>query len=328
MDEWQFIKSIQPSYYRQSTLIKGVSDDAAVFRPTDKDVVTAVDTMVEGVHFSRKTMEPYHIGYRVLAANLSDLAAMASTPAFYLVSIVIPEGWSELELKELYSGMQDLASFYKMDLIGGDTVSGSELSISVTVIGYVEKEKARYRSQAEPGDIVFATGTLGDSRAGLEVLLNGLSKEVASEEFFIERHRTPDPRVSFALALDKIPRTALNDISDGVANEANEIAEASCVDVHLDMDKLPFTSAMKELFPDTYKEWMLSGGEDFELVGAVEKSWWPTVQQIAEKTGVKVSKIGSVQTMERKEPCVYLHEDGKKKVLTKSGYTHLKKKGE
>ncbi|ASF37981.1 thiamine-monophosphate kinase [Halobacillus halophilus] len=327
MDEFQFIQSIQPSYYRQSTLIKGVSDDAAVFRPTDKDVVTAVDTMVEGVHFSRKTMEPYHIGYRVLAANLSDLAAMASTPAFYLVSIVIPEGWSEQELKELYSGMQHLASLYKMDLIGGDTVSGSELSISVTVIGYVEKDRARYRSQAEPGDIVFATGTLGDSRAGLEILLNGSSGE-ASEKFFIERHRTPDPRVFFALELEEIPRIALNDISDGVANEANEIVEASHVDLHLDMDKLPFTSSIKDLFPDTYKDWILSGGEDFELVGTVEEALWPKVQQAAKKTGVKVSQIGSVQAMKKKDPIVYLHEGGKKNVLMKSGYTHLKTKGE
>ena len=327
MDEFQFIQSIQPSYYRQSTLIKGVSDDAAVFRPTDKDVVTAVDTMVEGIHFSRKTMEPYHIGYRVLAANLSDLAAMASSPAFYLVSIVIPEGWSEWELKELYTGMQDLASLYQMDLIGGDTVSGSELSISITVIGYVEKDRARYRSQAEPGDVVFATGTLGDSRAGLEILLNGLSGE-ASEEFFIERHRTPDPRVFFALELEAIPRIALNDISDGVANEANEIAEASRVDLHLDMDKLPFKSSIKDLFPDTYKDWILSGGEDFELIGTVEESLWPKVQQAAIKTGVKVSQIGSVQAMKKKDPHVYLHEGGKKNLLKKSGYTHLKTKGE
>ncbi len=86
MDEFSFIRSIQPSTYSQSSLIKGVSDDAAVFRQPSEDIVTTVDTMVEDVHFSKKTMDPYHVGYRALAANLSDLAAMGSTPAFYLVS--------------------------------------------------------------------------------------------------------------------------------------------------------------------------------------------------------------------------------------------------
>ena len=132
MDEFKFIDSIKQNTYKQSSLIKGIGDDAAVFRQNYQDVVTAVDTFVENVHFSRKTMDPYHIGYRVLAANISDMAAMGATPAYYMISIVIPENWSEAELQEIYQGMGGIASTYKMDLIGGDTVGGSELLVLLT----------------------------------------------------------------------------------------------------------------------------------------------------------------------------------------------------
>src|SRR5690625_3168527 len=144
MDEFSFINSIQQSFYRQSSLIKGIGDDAAVFRQPSEDIVTAVDTFVEGIHFTRETMPPYYIGYRVLAANLSDLAAMGAVPAFYLVSIIIPDSWETKKIQKIFYGMKSLSQQFKLDLIGGDTVSGEELSISLTVIGSVKREKVSY----------------------------------------------------------------------------------------------------------------------------------------------------------------------------------------
>src|SRR5699024_8531183 len=144
--------------------------DAAVFRQTHQDIVTAVDTFVEDIHFSKKTMQAYHVGYRVLAANLSDMAAMGAKPAYYLTSIVVPEHWSMGELSSIFKGMKSLASNYNIDLIGGDSVSGEKLVISITVIGFVDKNKARFRHDAQAGDIVFVTGTLGDSQAGFYIL--------------------------------------------------------------------------------------------------------------------------------------------------------------
>ncbi|KHE69642.1 thiamine-phosphate kinase, partial [Halobacillus sp. BBL2006] len=299
----------------------------AVFRPSGQDVVTAVDTMVDGVHFSLETMEPYHIGYRALAANISDLAAMGSVPAFYLVSIVVPSNWGSAGLEELYKGMNDLAENYKMDVIGGDTVSGSQLSVSITVVGYVDKDKARYRSAAQSGDVVFVTGTLGDSRAGLECLLKGSSINEEDKAFLINRHRMPEPRAAFAQSLYGIDRVVLNDISDGIANEANEIAEASQVDLHIEKQQIPYTPSLKDFFPDDYEEWMLSGGEDFELMGTVSSHDWLEVVKAAEKSGVTVSQIGVVKDRQKETPRVYLHEHEKSEVVTKSGYTHLKKKG-
>ncbi|SFK47989.1 thiamine-monophosphate kinase [Halobacillus dabanensis] len=328
MDEFSFIKSIKPGFYRQSSLIKGINDDAAVIRPTGEDIVTAVDTMVEGVHFSKETMQPYHVGHRVLAANISDLAAMGSTPAFFMVSLTIPSSWNQEELEELYEGMKQLAHLYKMDLIGGDTVSGSELSVTVTVIGTVPKGKARYRSAAKPDDVLFVTGTLGDARAGLEWLLNGEPKVDEDVAYLVKRHRTPSPRVEFAQSLVSLSRLTLNDVSDGIANEANEIAEASDVDLLIDAGKLPFSKAVFRKHPERFEEWMFSGGEDFELLGTVSEEDWPLVEKAARNIGLPVTRIGEVAIKREVSPKVWIRRDEHMEVLGPSGYTHLKEKGE
>ncbi|MBD1224647.1 thiamine-phosphate kinase [Virgibacillus halodenitrificans] len=321
MDEFAFIDSIKQRSYKQSSLLKGIGDDAAVFRQTSEDIVTAVDTFVEGVHFSRDTMQPFHIGYRALAANISDLAAMGATPAFFLTSIVKPESWHVQEVEEVFIGMKELANSYGMDLIGGDTVSGKELTISITVIGYVPGGRARYRSVAQKDDIVFVTGTLGDSRAGLHLLTeNNLYEHT---EFFIQRHRTPTPRVEFAKSLINISRIALNDISDGIANEAAEIAEASNVGMLLYDESIPTSSFFTQFSMKQQHEWKYFGGEDFELMGTVSRQDWPSVKQAAEKTNTNLSEIGIV-TEKNKNSNVFIMKDNIKQGLNKCGYTHFR----
>ncbi|UJL48171.1 thiamine-phosphate kinase [Virgibacillus sp. NKC19-16] len=321
MDEFSFIDSIRQQFYRQPTLMKGIGDDAAVFRQHTQDIVTAVDTFVEDIHFSKNTMEAYHVGYRALAANISDLAAMGASPAFYLVSIVIPESWSERELAHIFTGMKELASLYKMDLIGGDTVSGNELILSVTVIGYADKGKARYRSTARDGDIAFVTGTLGDSRAGFHILTS--EGDYRDARYFIERHQSPSPRVEFAKGLNKLSRTALNDISDGLASEATEIAEASQVTITIHDDYIPTSKSFNQFPEDLQHKWKLYGGEDFELLGTVSSSDWEIVKEIADETNTKISKIGYV-TVDADYGGIFLVQHNKRERIYKKGYTHLK----
>lgn len=323
MDEFSFINSIKQQTYKQSSVIKGIGDDAAVFRNTTQDIVTAVDTFVEGVHFSKLTMEPFHIGYRSLAANISDLAAMGATPSFYLVSIVIPKAWTDQELNQVYNGMDNLAATHKMDLIGGDTVSGKELSISITVIGYVNKDKARYRNSAKIDDIVFVTGTLGDSQAGFHLLNN--PGHYIDEEYYYQRHRMPEPRVTFAKELECISRVALNDISDGIANEVYEIAEASKVSITFYEEELPTSTSYHQFPLECQHEWKLFGGEDFELVGTVSKGEWDTVKAIAAQTCTPLKEIGYVTSSRNNEHGVFgINRNNKKILLEKKGYTHLK----
>src|SRR5690625_1964019 len=137
MEEFSLIQALKQSYYTNSTLIRGIGDDAAVFRQSSEDIVTAVDTFVENIHFSRKTMSSFDIGYRALAANISDMAAMGALPAFYLTSIVVPKTWVEHEILSIFDGMKSLASEYGMDLIGGDTVRSEEQTSELQSRGHL-----------------------------------------------------------------------------------------------------------------------------------------------------------------------------------------------
>ncbi|WP_439312497.1 thiamine-phosphate kinase [Virgibacillus sp. W0181] len=321
MNEFAFINAIKQKSYKQPSVIKGIGDDASVIRQMSQDIVTAVDTFVEGIHFTQKTIVPFDIGYRALAANVSDLAAMGSVPAFYLVSITVPKTLSETSLINIFKGMKSLASDYGMDLIGGDTVSGYELSISVTVIGYVERGKARYRSLARVNDVVFTTGTIGDSRAGLHVLQH--PGDYKDKQFFIDRHVRPEPRVQFSRGIAELNRVALNDVSDGIANEAGEIAEASNVDIVLDPELIPESPFFTQFSSKLQYEWKLFGGEDFELLGTVPQADWNAVQTCAEKNNLRITKIGKVICSAEGGGRVYAKKGNQLTLLERKGYTHL-----
>lgn len=321
MEEFSFIESIRQSYYKQSSLIKGIGDDAAVLRNPSQDLIVSVDTLAEEVHFSRTTMSLFDIGYKALAANVSDLAAMGARPAFYLVSIAISEEWSMSDVQEIFRGMRCLGDAFGMDLIGGDTVSSNSLVVSVTVMGYTDTGRACYRSTAQENDVVFVTGTLGDSAAGLHFLLN---PELVHENraYFEERHQRPSPRTLFANELARSVRVTLNDISDGIASEANEIAEASDQDLQIQYEKIPVHEGLKHF--EQSKSWVLSGGEDFELIGTVARKDWPFVQQAAEKANILVTEIGVVSRKIAEQGQAWLNNGGKIEQLQKSGYNHFK----
>lgn len=321
MDEFSFIDEIKQSYYRQPSLIKGIGDDGAVTQPNGQNVVFVKDMFVEGIHFAAHTMSPFHIGYKSLAANISDLAAMGAQPAFYLVAISIPKEWPLKKIATIFQGMKRLANKYQMDLIGGDTVSGSELVISITAIGYAEDNKARYRSDASVGDIVFVTGTLGDSQAGLHILNN--PGAYLDESYYLMRHQMPSPRVEFALELIRLPRLSLNDISDGIASEVHEIADASKVTIVIQENKIPVHSSYGQFDTNKQFKWKLFGGEDFELVGTVPKQHWNCVQEAATLHQIKVSKIGYVVEQDSRSNVLLQLENGKKVSLQKDGYNHL-----
>lgn len=320
MDEFAFINTITPNAYRQSALLKGIGDDAAVFRQTTKDIATAVDTFVEDVHFTKQTMSMYHVGYKCLAVNISDLAAMGARPVFYLVSIVVPHKSTEEEVLEVYRGMSDIASIFNMDLIGGDTVSGNDWMITITVIGFVLSNKVRYRHHAKDNDFVFVTGTLGDAQAGLQILLHSLSVE--KSDYFIERHRMPTPRVDFSLQSMPIKRMALNDISDGLASELNELAESSDVAIIIDDAKIPVHPYFSQFKKEDQYNWKLFGGEDFELVGTVAPTEWEKLQEIAKSLQLPITKIGYVVSDEKINGNVYIEKDKQTERLKPKGYRH------
>lgn len=325
-DEFHFIDQIKPKRVAQSGLIAGIGDDAALFRPTSgMEQIICMDTMVEGVHFTSQTMDPFQVGYKALAVNISDIAAMGGIPTYYLVSIAIPKNWNETDLLSIYEGMAMLADRYDMDLIGGDTVSIAEtLVITVTVLGEVEKGTHLLRSHAKPGDIVFVTGTVGDSAAGLNLLLhNGKDHSFTEiEKTLIQKHQYPKPRVEIGRLLSTFQRVSLNDISDGLASETNEIAKASGVTLLIDENKIPLSEAILDQDKDRALEFALYGGEDFELIGTMAPSDWDILEKKVKKHGYALSKIGTVS---EGGPAVFLNRGGELQKLEMKGYNHFTK---
>lgn len=320
-DEFAFIDKISSREGIPESVIEGIGDDAAIIRPTSGlDTVVCKDTMVEGVHFKRETMTPFHIGHKALAANISDIAAMGGIPKFYLVSIAIPSNWEEDELLEIYRGMSQLAGKYGVTLIGGDTVSiDGPLVVTVTVLGEIEQGKAMKRKFAKPGDLVFITGNVGDSAAGLHILL---SDNTSTNKFhtLIKRHQMPIPQVEAGRILNCMNRVSANDISDGVASEAMEIAKASKVDILIEEECIPISNEIRSFGKEQAIEWALYGGEDYELIGTVSPNDWEGLIVEFEEKNISITCIGKVVSGTGK---VYLNKNDEMIELEKAGYNHF-----
>jgi thiamine-monophosphate kinase len=325
MDEFDFINKIKPNRLFQENVKVGIGDDAAVYEPSShKNQVVCVDSMVEGVHFLKTLSSPREIGYKSLAVNISDIAAMGAIPIYYLVSIAIPSSWEEHELLEIFKGMQELAEMYQMDLLGGDTVSTADkLIVTVTVIGEVEAHVQTLRSNARDGDIVFVTGNIGDSSAGLAILLNQVTiEDKTNKNYLINRHKKPNPQVKAGRLIAKLERASLNDISDGLASELHEIAEASQLGIVINEIDLPVSNELLYL-KNSYdiNKWIFFGGEDFELVGTTSKESWDELKQACDEQMIKITKVGLVTCS---HSGVLLKSENQEVIkLEKSGYNHF-----
>ncbi|MCY9108012.1 thiamine-phosphate kinase [Bacillus atrophaeus] len=324
MDEFDLIHSITPPTIHHSSVDVGIGDDAAVYTANrGVQEIVCVDTMVEDVHFKLDYSSPQDIGYKALAVNISDIAAMGGFPKFYLVSIAVPTTWQASDVRAMYEGMNELAKLYQMDLIGGDSVSTSDkLVVTVTVIGEVEQGRACLRSSAKPNDIVFVTGELGCSAAGLSLLLEEFSPPVFIETaHFINRHKRPEPRVMAGRLCSAFERVALNDISDGLASELNEIAEASSVTIEIEESLLPVRQDLSKLHPQ-WQKWALFGGEDFELTGTISNLEWDLLKEQCKKLCIPIKQIGVV--IENTGSSVILNTGSQRMALEKKGYNHFR----
>ncbi|QDI92535.1 thiamine-phosphate kinase [Salicibibacter halophilus] len=326
MHEFDLIRQIDSFAADHEDVKVGIGDDAAVTSShAHKDVISCVDTICEGIHFKRSTLHLSDIGYKALAVNLSDIAAMGGTPRYYLVSLAMSPEWKQEEILEIYRGMNDLAERYGVLLIGGDTVSAQhDLMISVTVLGEIEKSRSLLRSSAREGDVVFASGTLGDSRGGLDLLLSGglTAPRTEQEHALVGVHQRPEPQLTLGQLLKESGcRIALNDISDGLSSESWELAEASRVCICLEEEKIPVSENATKLFGnETAYEYALTGGEDFQLVGTVAKSDWPAIASAAKEKGIRLSAIGSVT--QEGAPQVLMQKNGERTAIKRAGYRH------
>lgn len=318
-------------------LAVGIGDDAAVGELTaGYQMVMSCDTMVQGIHFKEITMKPGDIGYKALASNVSDMAAMGALPRYALVSLSIPNHADEAWLERMYDGLYECANRYGVTLAGGDmTSTPGGMVLSVTVIGEVEAGRALLRSSAEEGDVVVVTGTLGLSAAGLDYLLK---REEAAEvlpllaepyRIIVEAHQRPQPQVRPGrLLLNNATRAACNDISDGLASEAWEIAEASKCGLMIEEERLPLADGLLAYAAETGKDplsWALYGGEDYKLLACIRGGEFETVEERFRQEGLPLFRIGTVT---RAFTGVRLQrKDGTVEPVGKRGFNHFSEDG-
>lgn len=263
------IKLIAGKYGAEAggSLVLGIGDDAAMLRDTDKLLVVTTDLLIENTHFRTDLTEPYLLGWKSAAVNISDIAAMGGEPTYAFVSIGLPDVDTEV-VEGIYRGLTDCCDAFHCAIAGGDTVGSSlGIVINVTVIGEVEPELAVRRRGAKPGDAIIVTNTLGDSRAGLELLLkHGLAGSREISPFLVERHLKPMPRVPEARAAVRTGRVhAMMDLSDGLSMDLDRLCKASGVGARAFADKLPVSDELKSFAPDPALL-AASGGEDYELL--------------------------------------------------------------
>ena len=314
------------SFLERAGVTLGIGDDAAVLSGlAGSEWLVAMDTMVEQVHFLDATMGESDVGFKALAANVSDIAAMGGVPRFALVSVSVPPAWGADRMKRLYDGLYECAERYGVAIVGGDTTSAPrDLVVSVTLLGTVEAGRAIRRSGATPGQSVFLTGPTGLSAAGLRGMLRSDASSVPAR--LVRAHRRPSPSVKAGrLLLENGWASSLNDVSDGLASEAWEIAEASGVKLLLKEKRIPLSGELAPYARDLglrTLELALFGGEDYVLLGTADKKNEPEMKRRFREEGLPLFFVGEVQDG---EPGVELEsaDDGARKPVEKRGYNHF-----
>ena len=310
--EFEIIERYFKKKMKQTAL--GVGDDAAMIHVRNNyQLAISSDMLIENIHFLKNT-NPSHLGWKSLAVNLSDIAAMGATPKWATLSISLPKinhAW----LKKFSKGFFKCADKFGIDLIGGDTTKGP-LSISITIMGESKKDEALLRSGAKINDDIWVTGQLGLASMGLANLQGQLKLPPRIKMKCIRALEIPTPKTFFGSYLSRYANSCI-DISDGLIQDLRHILKASKVGASLLLNDIPC-----EKFIHTSKQYqfVLNGGDDYELLFTAAKKNRPFIKKIAKKTNTPVTMIGNIT---KKKALNILSEQGKSIKFNPKGFDHF-----
>ncbi len=338
--EQKVIEYIRRRFARGGQHLTGIGDDTAIlsssaFAPGPKDLLLTTDVLVEDVDFDLRYCPLHQVGFKAMAANLSDIAAMGGMPRFYLVTLGLTGNRSLNEVDEVYEGMADLAYDYKVRLIGGDiSATRGGLFVGIVILGEVEKGRAVIRSGARAGDLIFVSGTLGDAAAGLELAMDssrGSSKKSSllqrrSMRPLVQKQFYPVPQIEAGrLFSTQRIASAMIDLSDGLASDLRHVCEVSRVGAVVEAESLPLSDALLEYTREVRRDplkYALTGGEDFELLFTVPEGKVSHLMSLVRRKRLNLTKIGRI--LPRASRIKLKNARGKLVPFPARGYEHFK----
>jgi thiamine-monophosphate kinase len=294
LDEFGLIQRYFQRALTDDSVRAGIGDDGAVLVPdAGRDLINVIDTLVEEVHFPA-SLSADAIGYRAVAVNLSDIAAMGGRPRWMTLALTLDEA-DENWLDGFASGLFDAANEHDVSLVGGDTTRGRQKVITIQVSGDIDASASINRSGASDGDLVFVSGTIGDAAAGLSIIKSG---DLSSDDtlFLANRFCRPSARVSLGQALTGLATAAI-DISDGLYSDLHKLIDKSQVAATIETELIPVSPQLiNGSNGDEALQYALTGGEDYELCFTIRPIDEQTVIMRAQLCGVPITRIGVIQT--------------------------------
>jgi thiamine-monophosphate kinase len=323
--EFGFIERIKSGcLIRDRGVIKGIGDDCCLFK-TSQDLATLLttDMLVENVHFLLSAISPYELGRKSLAVNISDIAAMGGNPKEAVISIAIPDTVEVVFLDTLYDGMKSMAKEFGVNILGGDTTwSPEHLVINIALIGEVPQDEILYRLGAREGDVIFLTGPVGSSAAGLDIILTGRSFKEQNE--LLKAHHNPLPHVreGRTIASAKIANSLI-DVSDGVAADLGHICAESGLGAIIEEESIPTTPTFRaycEQFKQDPTHLSLHVGEDYVLLGTASRDAADRLERVLKSKSFEFYLIGNMVS----EPGLKIrYRDGSTEAIGARGWDHF-----
>ncbi|HJX69772.1 MAG TPA: thiamine-phosphate kinase [Dehalococcoidia bacterium] len=301
---------------RDQQIVVGIGDDAAAWRSGDSTLLATTDTLVQGVHFTAGNTWG-ELGWKAMAINLSDIAAMGGIPQYALVSLSLPGDTEVDDVTQLYHGLAEAANQFKTAVVGGNISRAPVVVVTITLIGQAQTYGILTRSAAVPGDMIAVTGYLGSSAAGLRMLVHHLQFDPETVAFLRKAHLKPQPRIAEGQLLVRKGVQAAIDISDGLIADLGHVCKASGVGAMVKVNQVPLHPLVRAAFPWESLSFALAGGEDYELLFTAGRE---VIDSVKEEADCPITVIGE---MREKEGVTLIDKEGKSFPFKEKGWEHF-----